>query len=69
MSSETAKSALYERLGGVYSIAAVVDDFIDRVMHNMSCFRIKGRFLKQSNDWHTAPRLALRAIGCHGQHT
>jgi len=23
---------LYERLGGVYSIAAVVDDFIDRVM-------------------------------------
>ena len=26
--------SLYERLGGVYSIAAVVDDFIDRVMHN-----------------------------------
>ncbi len=24
--------SLYERLGGVYSIAAVVDDFIDRVM-------------------------------------
>src|SRR5262249_35587600 len=23
---------LYERLGGVYSIAAVVDDFIDRLM-------------------------------------
>ncbi|MBM4071369.1 MAG: group 1 truncated hemoglobin [Planctomycetes bacterium] len=23
---------LYERLGGVYSIAAVIDDFIDRVM-------------------------------------
>lgn len=23
---------LYERLGGVYSIAAVVDDFIDRIM-------------------------------------
>lgn len=29
--SET-KPSLYERLGGVYSIAAVVDDFIDRVM-------------------------------------
>jgi hemoglobin len=25
---------LYERLGGVYSIAAVVDDFIDRIMDN-----------------------------------
>jgi hemoglobin len=25
-------TSLYERLGGVYSIAAVVDDFIDRVM-------------------------------------
>ena len=26
------KPCLYERLGGVYSIATVVDDFIDRVM-------------------------------------
>ena len=26
--------SLYERLGGVYSIAAVVDDFIDRIMVN-----------------------------------
>jgi hemoglobin len=26
------KSSLYERLGGVYSIATVVDDFIDRIM-------------------------------------
>ena len=26
--------SLYSRLGGVYPIAAVVDDFIDRVMHN-----------------------------------
>src|SRR5262249_16068438 len=34
MSSETSKPTLYERLGGVYSIAAVVDAFIDRVMHN-----------------------------------
>jgi hypothetical protein len=30
----TNKTTLYERLGGVYLIAAVVDDFIDRVMHN-----------------------------------
>ena len=30
MQQETA--SLYERLGGVYSIAAVVDDFIDRIM-------------------------------------
>lgn len=34
MSSVTAKPKLYNGLGGVYSIAAVVDDFIDRVMHN-----------------------------------
>jgi hemoglobin len=27
-----AKPALYDRLGGVYSIATVVDDFIDRIM-------------------------------------
>ena len=26
------KPALYERLGGVYAVAAVVDDFIDRIM-------------------------------------
>jgi hemoglobin len=34
MSSEAAKPTLYDRLGGVYSIAAVVDDLIERVMHN-----------------------------------
>ena len=32
MSAEPEKPALYERLGGIYSIATVVDDFIDRVM-------------------------------------
>ena len=31
MSTEQAPS-LYDRLGGVYAIAAVVDDFIDRIM-------------------------------------
>ena len=25
-------SSLYQRLGGVYSIATVIDDFIDRIM-------------------------------------
>ncbi len=30
----TANPSLYERLGGVYAIAAVVDDFINRVMDN-----------------------------------
>ncbi len=29
-----ATPTLYERLGGVYAIATVVDDFIDRVMAN-----------------------------------
>lgn len=28
------EASLYDRLGGVYSIAAVVDDFIDRIMGN-----------------------------------
>ena len=32
MSEQTAVKSLYERLGGVYSIASVVDDFIDRIM-------------------------------------
>ncbi|MDA1016652.1 MAG: group 1 truncated hemoglobin [Planctomycetota bacterium] len=31
-SPEAAEPSLYERLGGVYSIADVVDDFIDRIM-------------------------------------
>jgi hemoglobin len=32
MAIEEQGQSLYERLGGVYSIACVVDDFIDRVM-------------------------------------
>jgi hemoglobin len=30
--TEEKKPSLYERLGGIYSIATVVDDFIDRIM-------------------------------------
>ena len=32
MPSQANQPSLYERLGGIYSIATVVDDFIDRVM-------------------------------------
>ena len=32
MAAQQPKPTLYERLGGVYSIATVVDDLIDRVM-------------------------------------
>jgi hemoglobin len=32
MSTQTQKPSLYERLGGIYNIAVVVDDFIDRIM-------------------------------------
>jgi hemoglobin len=32
--STTPAPSLYERLGGVYAIAAVIDDFIDRIMGN-----------------------------------
>lgn len=30
--TDTSKPSLYDRLGGVYAIATVVDDFIDRIM-------------------------------------
>jgi hemoglobin len=30
----SAQKSLYDRLGGVYAIAAVIDDFIDRIMDN-----------------------------------
>ena len=29
---ETQPTSLYERLGGIYNVATVVDDFIDRIM-------------------------------------
>jgi hemoglobin len=32
MSTENVIPSLYDRLGGVYAIATVVDDFIDRIM-------------------------------------
>ena len=32
MTQETAKPSLFERLGGIYPIAAVVNYFIDRIM-------------------------------------
>jgi hemoglobin len=32
MGAETTKPSLYDRLGGIYAIATVVDDFIDRIM-------------------------------------
>jgi len=32
MGTEDAAPTLYERLGGVYSIATVMDDFVDRFM-------------------------------------
>ena len=32
MSAQQKAQTLYERLGGMYSIAVVVDDFIDRIM-------------------------------------
>lgn len=32
MTADASSASLYDRLGGVYAIAAVIDDFIDRVM-------------------------------------
>ena len=39
--SAPAEASLYERLGGVYSIAAVVDDFIDRITDNPKKLRAR----------------------------
>ena len=32
MNQETSEGSLYQRLGAIYPIAAVIDDFIDRIM-------------------------------------
>ncbi len=32
MAAQSQQPSLYERLGGIYSIAVVIDDFIDRIM-------------------------------------
>jgi len=32
MSADITKPSLYDRLGGIYAVASVVDDFIDRIM-------------------------------------
>ena len=32
MSADITKPSLYDRLGGIYAIASVVDDFIDRIV-------------------------------------
>jgi hemoglobin len=34
MSAQTTQPSLYDRLGGIYGIATVVDGFIDRVMND-----------------------------------
>ena len=34
MAADATQPSLYERLGGIYSIATVVDDLIDRVMND-----------------------------------
>jgi hypothetical protein len=34
--AEAAEQSLYDRLGGVYAIAAVIDDFINRLLCSLS---------------------------------
>jgi len=34
MPTQPQKPTLYERLGGIYSIATVIDELIDRVMND-----------------------------------
>jgi hemoglobin len=46
-----AESSLYERLGGVFAIAAVVDHFSDAIVRNPIVGQ--GSANEQLNDWHT----------------
>ena len=39
--TDSAKSSLYEHLGGVYAIATVVDDFIDRIISLTASWTIR----------------------------
>ena len=43
------ENSLYERLGGVYAIAAVVDRFSDQLLENPKIFNSKS----QLKEWHT----------------
>ncbi len=43
--------SLYERLGGIYSIATVVDDFIERVMNDPRLnANYRGRPMRESHE-------------------
>jgi hypothetical protein len=53
------KPSLYERLGGVYSIATVVDDLIDRVMVDP---RLNARMTRESSSGRGAPSSAACGI-------
>jgi hypothetical protein len=57
MSSMISTPTLYDRLGGVYSIAAVVDDFIERVMHNPV---LNANAAVDEAHWFVGPRVAHR---------
>jgi hemoglobin len=57
---ETEKS-LYERLGGVFSIASVVDHFSDAVVQNPIVGKTsKNPFLRE---WHTAVQVLANRAG------
>lgn len=60
-----AKKSLYERLGGVYAIATVVDDFIDRLVAD-PVLDANPAF-HQSKSWIQVPGLKFRVISflCH----
>ena len=52
------RPSLYDRLGGVYSIATVVDDFIDRIM-------VDPRLI--ANPHRVPPRRQFRRKDCNRQ--
>src|SRR5215831_9541411 len=73
-----AQKSLYDRLGGVYAIAAVIDDFIDRVMDNPRLnanpkvdeahhrvFRAGFKYLvTEMVCWATGGRSSIRGVPC-----
>jgi hypothetical protein len=65
-----AEPTLYERLGGIYAVAAVVDHFSDQLLKNPKVVESN----PELNEWHTkafSGRLAglkfLRTLPVHGE--
>ena len=53
------EKSLYERIGGVYAIAAVVDRFSDQLLKNRQIVNANA----QLKEWHTEKYKSLNSLG------